>query len=54
MPNMTPIFMRIWLMKMTMVRVLPMAAVSLRMAWLISRACRATWVSPICPSISAR
>ena len=29
-------------------------AVSLRSAWLISRACRPTWVSPISPSISAR
>ena len=27
---------------------------SLRSAWLISRACRPTWVSPISPSISAR
>ena len=27
---------------------------SLRMAWLMSRACRPTWVSPISPSISAR
>ena len=28
--------------------------VSLRSAWLISRACRPTWVSPISPSSSAR
>ncbi len=28
--------------------------VSLRSAWLIRRACRPTWVSPISPSISAR
>jgi hypothetical protein len=45
--------MRIWLMKMTMVWVLLMAAVSLRIAWLISRAWSATCVSPISPSISA-
>ena len=31
-----------------------MAPVSLRSAWLISRACRPTWLSPISPSISAR
>ncbi len=30
------------------------APVSLRSAWLISRACRPTWLSPISPSISAR
>ena len=30
------------------------APASLRNAWLISRACRPTWLSPISPSISAR
>ena len=30
------------------------APVSLRSAWLIRRACRPTWLSPISPSISAR
>jgi hypothetical protein len=37
-PNITPIFMRIWLMKITMQFERPMLAVSLRMAWLIRRA----------------
>ena len=36
------------------VLVLPMTPVSLRSAWLIRRACRPTWLSPISPSISAR
>ena len=31
-----------------------MAPVILRSAWLINRACRPTWLSPISPSISAR
>ena len=53
-PNITPIFMRIWLMKMTSVFDLEMVPVSLRSAWLISRACRPTWASPISPSSSAR
>jgi hypothetical protein len=52
-PNMTPIFMRIWLMKMTVVRDFAIAPVSLRRAWLIRRAWRPTWLSPISPSISA-
>ncbi len=30
-----------------------MAPASLRSAWLMSRACRPTWLSPISPSISA-
>jgi hypothetical protein len=51
---MTPIFMRIWLMKMTRVRDLEMVEVSLRSAWLMRRAWRPTWLSPISPSISAR
>ena len=51
---MTPIFMRIWLMKITMQRDLAIEAVSFLSAWLISRACRPTWVSPISPSSSAR
>ncbi len=52
-PNITPIFMRIWLMKITRVLERLMLAVSLRSAWLIRRACRPTWESPISPSISA-
>ena len=52
-PNITPIFMRIWLMKMTRQLVCLMAPVSLRIAWLSRRACRPTWESPISPSISA-
>ncbi len=35
---MTPIFMRIWLMKMTMQPDLEIEPVSLRKAWLIKRA----------------
>ena len=53
-PNITPIFMRIWLMKMTIVLEREIEAVSLRSAWLISRACRPGSESPISPSISAR
>ena len=53
-PYITPIFMRIWLMKMTQQRERAIDAVSLRSAWLISRACRPTWESPISPSSSAR
>jgi len=52
-PNMTPIFMRIWLMKMTSVLVRLMLEVSFLSAWLISRACRPICGSPISPSISA-
>src|SRR3569623_1312515 len=52
-PNITPIFMRIWLMKITRVLERLMLAVSLRSACDISRACRPTWESPISPSISA-
>ena len=51
---MTPIFMRIWLMKITMQFDFEIEAVSLRRAWLISRACRPGCTSPISPSISAR
>jgi hypothetical protein len=39
---MTPIFMRIWLMKITVEFDLETVPVSLRRAWLISRACRPT------------
>ena len=53
-PNMTPIFMRIWLMKMTQVLLLAMVPVSLRSAWLMRRACTPMWASPISPSSSAR
>ena len=40
-------------MKMTDVFDRLMAAVSLRIAWDMRRACRPTWLSPISPSISA-
>ncbi len=53
-PNITPIFSRSWLMKIAVVPVLLSAPVILRSAWLINRACRPTWLSPISPSISAR
>jgi hypothetical protein len=53
-PNITPIFSRNWLMKIAVVLVLLSAPVILRNAWLIRRACRPTWLSPISPSISAR
>ena len=52
-PNMTPIFSRNWLMKITMHSLLAIAPVSLRMACDISRAWRPTTESPISPSISA-
>src|SRR5690606_27631609 len=50
---MTPIFMRIWLMKITMQLARLIVAVSLRSAWLIRRACRPGRESPMSPSISA-
>ena len=53
-PNMTPIFSRIWLMKITQVFDLETIPVSLRSAWDISRACSPTAASPISPSSSAR
>ena len=52
-PNITPIFWRIWLMKITIHFVREMDPVNLRRAWLINRACRPMWESPISPSISA-
>ncbi len=51
-PNITPIFMRIWLMKITMQRDLEIEPVSLRKAWLISRAWLPICMSPISPSSS--
>ena len=45
--------MRIWLMKMTIVFVFLIVPVSLRSAWLISRACKPGSESPTSPSISA-
>ena len=51
---MTPIFSRSWLVKMSAVLLRLMAPVSLRSAWLMRRACRPTWASPMSPSISAR
>jgi hypothetical protein len=53
-PYITPIFMRIWLMKITMVLERLIEAVSLRSACDISRACRPGCESPISPSSSAR
>jgi len=50
---MTPIFIRIWLMKITVVLVRLIVPVSLRSACDISRACRPGSESPISPSISA-
>src|SRR5258708_7155468 len=50
---MTPIFMRIWLMKITSVLVRLMLAVSFLSAWLMRRACRPICGSPLSPSISA-
>ena len=41
-------------MKTAVVPELLSAPVILRSAWLMSRACRPTWLSPISPSISAR
>src|SRR3989442_2952289 len=50
---MTPIFSRSWLMKFTDVGSRCVAAASLGVAWLISRACRPGSESPMSPSISA-
>ncbi len=50
---MTPIFWRIWLMKITIVFDLEIEAVSFLSAWLIRRACRPGRLSPISPSSSA-
>ena len=50
---MTPIFSRSWFVKRQIVSVRLSVPASLRSAWLISRACRPTWLSPISPSISA-
>ena len=52
-PYITPIFMRIWLMKITIAFDLEIEPVSLRIAWLIRRACRPGRASPISPSSSA-
>ncbi len=52
-PNITPIFMRIWLMKITIVFDREIEPVSLRRAWLIRRACMPGSDSPISPSSSA-
>ena len=53
-PNITPIFSRIWLMKTRQVFDLATMAVSFLSACDISRAWRPTWESPISPSSSAR
>ena len=53
-PKTTPIFSRSWLTKITAVRDLEIAPVSLRSACDIRRACRPGSESPISPSISAR
>ena len=50
---MMPIFMRIWLMKITMHFDLEIEAVSLRRALLMRRACMPGCMSPISPSSSA-
>ena len=50
---MTPIFSRIWLMKIRQVRDFETMPVSLRSACDISRACTPMWLSPISPSNSA-
>ena len=52
-PNITPIFIRNWLIKITVVPDFCDDPVSLRRAWDISRACKPTWESPISPSSSA-
>ena len=51
-PNITPIFCRIWLMNTTQVLVLEMVGLRMRNAWLIRRACKPTWESPMSPSTS--
>ena len=51
---MTPIFSRSWLVKTSAVFERDTAPVSLRRAWLISRAWTPMKLSPISPSISAR
>src|SRR5438309_597213 len=50
---MTPIFSRIWLVKMQQVRAFEIREVSLRSAALIKRACAPTVVARISPSSSA-
>ena len=50
---MTPIFSRSWFVKRQIVSVRFSVPASFRSAWLISRAWRPTWLSPISPSISA-
>ena len=52
-PNMTPTFSRSWLINTTTQLERLIAAVSLRSACDIRRACRPTWESPMSPSISA-
>ena len=52
-PKRTPIFSRIWLMKIRLVPLFETMAVSFRRAWDIRRACRPICASPISPSISA-
>ena len=50
---MTPIFSRSWFVNRQIVSVRFSVPASFRSAWLISRAWRPTWLSPISPSISA-
>ena len=52
-PNITPIFMRSWLMNIIMQLDLLRLPLSLRRAWLMRRACSPTWLSPMSPSSSA-
>jgi hypothetical protein len=50
---MTPIFSRSWFVNRQIVSVRFSVPASFRSAWLIRRAWRPTWLSPISPSISA-
>ena len=52
-PNITPIFILIWLIKIIIVFVLEIEPVSFLKAWLINLDWSPTWWSPISPSISA-
>ena len=52
-PNITPIFIRIWLINTTKQFAFFIWPVSLRKACDIKRACSPIWESPISPSISA-
>jgi len=53
-PNITPIFWRIWLMKTMHVFVREIVGLRMRNAWLMSRALQTMCESPISPSTSER